>query len=283
MKTLLLTIVLLFGLIGSVAGQKKKTILGDLVIGEVTETNEATREITITYPGKEGPEVFTGMLTEGYEVKLKDGSRRELKINEITPGIRVRAFYKSGHVNISGQKKKINRIVRFEFLGKDEFVRLRNQLKISPSTAVARAENYDLPSTSPLKIYVSSPYLSVYKEVADWIIKWNEKHADSLDKLEPVSEMDQADVLVVVAKGSDSMVGVFRLDQYGGNNSEKTEWSQATLHLAVKDGDGLKVLWTDVGQVLSTQNVDVLSKRRASSFTDELEKRLNARNRKLKQ
>ena len=47
MRALLLTVVILFGAIGSVVAQKKNTLIGDLVIGELTGIDEATREITL--------------------------------------------------------------------------------------------------------------------------------------------------------------------------------------------------------------------------------------------
>ena len=51
-KALLLTVVIL-GAIGSSVAQKKSTLMGDIVIGELAARDEATREVTIKYPGKE--------------------------------------------------------------------------------------------------------------------------------------------------------------------------------------------------------------------------------------
>ena len=65
-KALLLTVVIL-GAIGSSVAQKKSTLMGDIVIGELAARDEATREVTIKYPGKEGPEIFSGILAEGYK------------------------------------------------------------------------------------------------------------------------------------------------------------------------------------------------------------------------
>ncbi|HLA12844.1 MAG TPA: hypothetical protein VJ023_19820 [Pyrinomonadaceae bacterium] len=126
-----------------------------------------TRKITIKYPGKKGTEIFSGILAYSSKLKMKDGS-----VQEIIPGIRVRAFYKSDHETEGGQKKKINRVFRIEFLGRDEYVRLHNQLKVDPSTAVARAENDDLPSISPLKVYLAIAYSNVQQSLVDWTNKW---------------------------------------------------------------------------------------------------------------
>jgi hypothetical protein len=278
MKTLL-KVVILCGLIGSVAAQKKETFYGKFVIGEVTGANESTREITIKYPGEAGPEVFSGFLIDGYRLKLKDGNQRELKINEITPGIRVRAFFKNDKEYVSGQKKKIYRIVRFEFLGADEWVRLRDQLNVPPATAVAPGENDALPSTAPLRVYVSSAYKQGLVYLAEWLTKWNQKHPE--DKLEVVTNLDQADVLLVIAKGSDTEVVLLPMIGYVGDEEIKGVWSDATSYLVVKDGDRFKVLWTGIAKVFSTKNGDAISTSRGS-VTSELEKRLTARTRPAK-
>ena len=279
MKTLLLIAVLLCGLIGSVAAQKKETFYGKFVIGEVTGANEATREITIKYPGKAGPEVFSGLLIDGYKLKQKDGSQRELKFHEITSGIRVRAFFKEDKEYVSVQKKKIYRIVRFEFLGADEWVRLREQLNIPPATVVAPAESDTLPSTAPLKVYVSAAYKQVLIYLAEWLTEWNQEHPG--DKLEVVTNLDQADVLLVVAKGSDTEVVLLPMIGYVNDEEIKGVWSEATSYLVVKDGERLKVLWTGIAKVFSTKNGDTLSRSRGS-VTSEFEKRLTARARPAK-
>lgn len=277
MKTLLLLTVVLCALCGSVSAQMKKTIIGDIVIGEVTGVNEAAREITIKYPGKAGPEVFNGFLTEGYKIRLKDGSRRELMINEIKPGIRVRAFYKSGKEEyVGGQKKKIYKIVGFEFLGKDEWVRLRDQLEVPPSTAVAPAENDTLPSTVPLKVFLSAPYPGAIAVMVDWVVKWNKKQTDSSNKLEVVIDLDKADVLLVVAKGSDTLVVVLPLEVGVGNEVLKTEVSEVTSYLVLNDRDGFKVLWTGIARAFLGENRFAVPKDRPF-VTSEFEKRLEAR------
>lgn len=260
----------------------KKTIIGDIVIGEVTGTNEGTREITIKYPGKAGSEIFTGFLTDGFKIRLKDGSQRELKIDEIKPGIRVRAFYKSGKEEyVGGQKKKIYKIVRFEFLGADEWVRLRDQLQVPPSTAVAQVENGDLPSTAPLKVFVSAAHPGAVAYIADWITKWNQKQTEASNKLEVVIDLEKADVLLVVAKGSDTQVVVLPLEV--GTESEiiRAEVSEVTSYLVLNDREGLKVLWTGIARVISGDNRYAMVKKNAS-VTSEFEKRLEARARPAK-
>jgi hypothetical protein len=66
---------------------------GDTWSGEVTSTNDDTREITLTYTKGSKTETFTGVLLEGYKVKLKDGTPLELKPSEISKGTHWMVFY----------------------------------------------------------------------------------------------------------------------------------------------------------------------------------------------
>src|SRR5215467_1801823 len=104
MKKLLLCLALLCALTSYAFAQKTKTFLGDMVVGEVVSSDQATREITIKYPGENGPESFSGFLVEGYKQKLSDGSQREFLMSYLTPGMRVRLLYKNAEQNVGGQK-----------------------------------------------------------------------------------------------------------------------------------------------------------------------------------
>jgi len=199
MKALLLTALLLGGAIEPTMAQKKSTLVGDIVIGELTGKDEATREITIKYPGKEGPEIFSGILADGYRLKSEDG--RVWQLTEIVPGMRIRVFYKNSHEKVSGQEKKVNKISRIDYLGKDEYSRLRNQLNVDPSMAAAPAEKDDLPATSPLKVYLGIAYSNVPEYLVESINRWNQKNGDSDGKLEVVSKLEQANISVVIARG----------------------------------------------------------------------------------
>src|ERR1041385_4103979 len=204
-KALLLTVVIL-GAIGSSVAQKKSTLMGDIVMGELAARDEATREVTIKYPGKEGPEIFSGVLVDGYKVKMGDGTNRDFNLNEILPGMHIRVFYKSGSEKVNGQEKKVNKISRLEFLGKDEFERLRNQLNVDPSTTVVHAEKDDLPAASPLKIYLASAYGNVREYFVESIEKWNRRNGDVFGRLELLSDLNQTDIMIVVARRADTMV-----------------------------------------------------------------------------
>lgn len=279
MKALLLTAVVMCGAMSSVVAQKKSTIVGDIVIGELTGKDETTREITVKYPGKEGPEIFSGLLVDGSKLRMGEAGLFELQLGEIAPGLHVRVFYKSGDEKVGGQKKKINKISRLEVLGKDEFFRLRNQLNFDPSTAVAHAEKDDLPAASPLKVYLSISYNHVQKQLGDWIDKWNRKSGDSYGKLESVSDLDQADILIVVARGADTMVAVLPVERLDGRRGLEGEWTQGTSYLVVKDAGRLKVLWKGIAYVFSGQNAEV-SLKSTELLVAEMEKRMKARARR---
>ena len=275
MKALLLTAIILGGAIGSIVAQKKSTFMGDIVVGEITGRDEVTREITVKYPGKEGPEIFSGILVDGYKLKM-DASRSDLKLSEIVPGMYIRLFYKTGREKVGGQEKKINKISKIEVLGNDEFFRIRNQLNLDPSTAIAHAEKDDLPAMSPLKVYLASAYSSVHQHLVAWIDKWNRKNGDLYGKLEIVSDVEQANLFIVTARGADTMVAVLPVTIDRDGTTIQGGWSHATSYLVVKDAGRLKLLWTGVGSVFSSPGSESSTKTN-ELVTAELEKRMKAR------
>lgn len=276
MKALLLTAMILSAAISSTVAQKKSTFVGDLVIGELTRKDEATREIAIKYPGKEGPEIFTGILWDGTKLKSGDVSSRDMTLSEFVPGMHIRVFYKSGREKVNGQERKINKISRLEYLGNDEYFRLRIQLNVDSSTSVAPAEKDDLPAKSPLKIYPATAFKNIHEYFVESIDKWNRKNGDSHGKLEVVAYIDQADILLVAAPGADTMVAVIPDFNKDPDDDVKRAWAQATLYLVVKEPGGLKVLWTRVTPILFTEAMNA-SPRSFEELVAELEKRMKAR------
>jgi len=280
MRALLFTALVLGGAIVPIVAQKKSTLFGPIVIGELTRKDEATREITIKYPGKEGPEIFSGILADGYRFGSEDG--RVWQLSEIVPGMHIRVFYKSSHEKVSGQDKTVNKISRIDYLGKDEHSRLRNQLNVDPSMAVAPAEKDDLPAASPLKVYLAIGYSNVLEYLVESIESWNQKNGDSYGKLEVVSKLEKADISVVVAGGADTMVAVIPAGPFNDRNRDsKGAWRQATSYLVVNDSRGLKVLWTRVVPVLMFSDLEA-SPRSFEVVMAELGKRMKARPRNAK-
>jgi len=279
MNALLLTFVVMCLAIGSVVAQKKNTLMGDIVIGELTGKDEATREITLKYPGKEGTEIFSGFLADGYKLRLGEGSLDDLPLSELVAGMYIRVFYKGGHAKIIGQEKKINKITKIEVLGNEKHFRLRNQLNLHPARAIVEAEKGDdLPATSPLKVYLAIPYDHVHQQLVAWIDKWNRKNGDSYGKLEIVSDLEHADTSIVVARGSDTMVAALPMLSSDGREVESV-FSHATSYLVMKDAGRLKLLWTSVAPVYSSRQAEI-SPKTIELVTDEIEKRMKARARK---
>ena len=274
MKALLLILVVLCGAIGTVVAQKKSTLIGDIVIGKIAGKDEATREITIEYRGKEGIEIFSGILVDGYKLRI-EGSRQELQLSEIVPGMYIRLYYKTGREKVSGQEKKINKITKVDVLGNDEYFRIRDQVKLDQSTTIEHAEEDDIPASSPLKVCLSIAFDHVHQDLVTWIDKWNRKNGDSYGKLELVSDMGQADVLIVVARGADTMVAALPMLSPDGREVAGV-WAQGTTYLVVKDAGRMKVIWTRVAGVFSGRHADV-SRKTTESVIDEMEKRMKAR------
>lgn len=79
---------------------------GDIWTGEVVSTDDATREITLTYTDGKKSETFTGILKENYQVKMKDGSMKELKPSGIPKGARITVYYEARTKKVDGKKEK---------------------------------------------------------------------------------------------------------------------------------------------------------------------------------
>ena len=89
---------------------------GDTWSGEVTSTNDDTREITLTYNKGSKTETFTGVLQEGYKVKLKDGTSHELKASEVLKGTHLMIFYMPKTKKDGDKKVKYYEIFRIQVL-----------------------------------------------------------------------------------------------------------------------------------------------------------------------
>ena len=238
--TIRLVCVLLLGVTCAYA-QKAKTIMGDSWKGVVESSDEATREIKIVNPDKK-TETFVGVLEDGYQVKLKDGTSRELKVSELKPGLRVRLFYKSKDRVVTGQKTKVNIINRVQFLGRDEYTRMRETLKLEPSIPVVDAKSQDLPSTDPFKLHLALEPENLDKGLRKWADEWNKYESKKHGRVEIVDDMAQADVSLTVIWGKDD--SFFHLPALMGRGYEDPRWvGFGTGYLTIRDNAGLHLLW----------------------------------------
>jgi hypothetical protein len=79
---------------------------GDTWTGEVVSTDDTTREITLAYTNGTKSETFTAVLKDNYQVKMKDGSMKELKPSGIPKGARITIFYQAKTKKVNGNKLK---------------------------------------------------------------------------------------------------------------------------------------------------------------------------------
>lgn len=86
---------------------------GDTWTGTVTFTSDETREIKLAYTNKDKTETFIGVLKDGYKVKMRDGSMRELKPSSIPVGDKIIVFYMPDTRKIDGKKIKVYEIFKF--------------------------------------------------------------------------------------------------------------------------------------------------------------------------
>ena len=246
------------------SGQKRSTVLGDAFTGEVVATDANTREITIKYEEQGKAETFTGTLVEGYQVKLKDGGSRELNVSEISSGTRIRVFYKTKEQDMGGKKVKINKISRIDFLGKDEFSRLRAALNLEPSTPVVLSKSA-LSTSTPLKVYLTTEDERIKDRFVDWVSKWNKDQSAKYGALEIVSTLADADASLVVLNGAVNWVAIpIEVGRDG-----KARGVPVTAYLVSKKNNGLEVLWK---QVLLTN-----PESEKGLIEEEIEKRMKAR------
>lgn len=254
--------------------QKASTAFGETIKGVVVSANEATREITLAYPDKDKTQTFIAVLESGYKQKLRDGTFRELAISELKSGLRLRVFYKQKTEMVNGRKVKVAIIIRIDFLGRDEYTKLREILDLPPSFPVTRVEPATLPAGDPLKIHLSIAEPQVEKRFLRWIKRWNEYDGRKYGRVEVVSDRAQADISAVFFWGTDEMFDFVSFPM-GFQGYGLHEMSPGTAQLVTRDAERLKVLWLKV--VLETPE-------RAEEFQGlmekELEKRLKARAKK---
>jgi hypothetical protein len=250
--------------------QKGSTIWGDIFTGQVVKTDEASREITLEYSGKDGTETFVGSLKEGYQVKMKDGIAHELKVSELTPGTRIRAYYKKISKEVSGQKVKTNLITRIEFLGRDEFAVMRQYLKVEPSTPVTLVESKTLPDADPLRLKIVGDNPVSSSEIIKWAEGWNKREAKKYGAVSIVSESEQADVTLVIHKGSEALAA--------------TIGPMISIFLVVEKLTGLEVIWKhpimmmlEVTSMPTSVSNEGQVKGLGAQITYEIEKRLKFR------
>lgn len=265
---------LVLTLVTAAFAQKASTVFGETVKGVVVTANEATREITLAYRDKDKTQTFVAVLESGYKQKLRDGTYRELAISELKPGLRVRVFYKQKTELVNGRKVKVPIVNRIDFLGRDEYTKLREILALPPSFPVTRVDSVKLPAGDPLKIYLSIPAPQIEKRFLRWVKQWNAYDAQKYGRVEVVSDQAQADISAVFFWGSDEAFDLVSFPM-GIQGYDLHSMSPGTAQLVTKDDEGLKVLWLKF--VLETPDS---AEEFQGLMEKELEKRLKTRAKK---
>lgn len=211
--------------------QKGSTMWGDMFTGLVIKTDDAAREIILQSTGQDGTETFVGVLKDGYQKMLKDGTKRELKFSEITQGTRIRVYYKKITKEVNGQKVKTNLITNVVFLGRDEFSVMRQFLKVAPNTPVTFVESKTLPEADPLRLKITGDNPEANDEILKWTKEWNKREAKKYGRVSIVSDFEQADATLVIHQGSDSPLS-FSMPMMSG-------------FLVVEKPASLEVIWKD--------------------------------------
>lgn len=252
-----------------VYAQKAKTIMGDSWKGVVESSDEATREIKIVNPDKK-TETFVGVLEDGYQVKLKDGTSRELKVSELKPGLRIRVWFKSKTRDVAGQRTKINLINRVQFLGRDNYTRMRETLKVEPSTPVLDAKSWDLPSSDPFKLHLALEPENLDKGFSKWVDQWNKYESSKHGRVEIVDDINKADVSLTVIWGQDdSYIHIPLFMGFKGRSPRN--YGFGTVYLTIKNDTGLHLLWE------GSMMLDIEEPESTAPGSRLLEKKLKAR------
>ena len=80
----------------------------------------------------------------------------------------------------------------------EEIGRVREQLGVSDSTPITLANSPDLPKADPLKIYIAAGFdMEVRNRTVERINEWNKRDAQKYGMLVVVSELSEADVILV--------------------------------------------------------------------------------------
>jgi hypothetical protein len=89
--------------------------VGDTWSGTVNAVNPDTREIVLTYKGKNKEETFTGVLQPGYKRTTVDGKSLEVDMTKIPIGSYMVVYYIPKSKKVDSQKTKYYEIFHFDW------------------------------------------------------------------------------------------------------------------------------------------------------------------------
>lgn len=128
----------------------------------------------------------------------------------------------------------------------EEIGRVREQLGVSESTPITLANSPDLPTTDPLKVYVAAGFdMEVRNRTNERINEWNKKDAQKYGALTLVSELSQADVVLVQYSDREHPISRVHGNEKGVNT---TVYIPGSSYIIVPKGQGYAVLWRYQGK-----------------------------------
>jgi hypothetical protein len=89
---------------------------GESRTGTVISTNDSAREITLAVTDGAKKENFVGVVVDGYRVKMKDGSLRDLVVSQIPVGMKLAVHYFDEMTGPERKTNEVHRIYRIQFL-----------------------------------------------------------------------------------------------------------------------------------------------------------------------
>jgi hypothetical protein len=89
---------------------------GESQTGTVISTNDSTRVITLAVTDGTQPGTFIGVVIDGYRVRMKDGSFRDLVVYQIPPGTKITVHYFDEMTGPERTTGEVHRIYRVQFL-----------------------------------------------------------------------------------------------------------------------------------------------------------------------
>jgi hypothetical protein len=84
--------------------------------GTVVATSDATREITLAVTDGSKTASFTGVVIQGYQARMRDGSLRDLVVSQIPTGAKLAVHYFDEMTGSDRKTGEVHRIYRIQFL-----------------------------------------------------------------------------------------------------------------------------------------------------------------------
>jgi hypothetical protein len=150
---------------------------------------------------------------------------------------------------------------------------LREQLGVSATVPIIIANSPDLPKADPLRVYIAAGFdMDVRKRTADRIDDWNKKDAQKYGALIVVTELSQADVILVQYSDKDHPIShVYTNTATKGVNT--AVFIPGNSYIVIPKDSGYEVLWRYQGKSLEHSRRQIPGQTMRDHFFDMLKKR----------